>query len=303
VKSAAVEGIFVPADGDLCVFITTYFPQRGQSVDEFTEQRCHELLSAAVGERFDAEIIEIAAWQPYERVAATFMHRRTFLVGDSAHAMPPFKAGGANVAIQSADNLAWKLAEVLRGRAGTRLLATYHDERHPVGAFSCRQSLTGPALSFLDTDSYSGLEAEEEQPLFSMIAGYQYRSAAVVSDTPSTGAPPEFVSELRGQPGTRMPHVWLHDGVSTLDLVGRGFTLLTAESTGAWSVPESIVLQTISPEDRNGWLSATRLQPDGALLVRPDAFVAWRTESLPADPIAELGRVLTAVLATQSCQP
>ena len=57
--------------------------------------------------------------------------RASFLVGDSAHTMPPFKAGGANTAIQSAHNLAWKLAAVLHGTAAP-LLATYQAERHPV---------------------------------------------------------------------------------------------------------------------------------------------------------------------------
>ncbi|MGB8403624.1 MAG: FAD-dependent monooxygenase [Mycobacterium sp.] len=294
VKNAAVDGIFVPADGDLCVFVTTYFPQRGQSVDEFTEGRCRELLLAAMGEPIDIEIIEITSWQPYERVTETFRHGRTFFVGDAAHAMPPFKAGGANVAIQSADNLAWKLAAVLQGQAGPALLDTYHDERHPIGAFSCRQSLAGPPLAFLDIGSYTGLEADEEQPLFAMLAGYRYRSAAVISDDPPTGKLPELVSELRGQPGTRVPHVWLRNGVSTLDLVGPSFTLLTADTTGRWaeSTPKDVAVHVI-PSDH--WADATGLGPDGALLVRPDAFIAWRTETMPPDPAGALTRVLSHI--------
>ncbi|MUL65132.1 FAD-binding protein [Mycobacterium sp. CBMA 234] len=297
VKNPDVDGIFVPSDGDLCVFITTYFPQRGQSADQFTEQRCRELILAAVGEPIDIEIIDIAPWQPHQRVADTFTCGRTFLVGDSAHAMPPFRAGGANVAIQSADNLAWKLAAVLRGRAGPGLLASYHDERHPVGAFSSRQSMTGPVLKLLDMDAE--LEADEEEPMFALLAGYQYRSAAVISDTAPTRAPLDLVTELRGQPGTRVPHVWLQDGrVSTLDLVGTGFTLLTTEDTDAWSGAASndVAVHVISAADQKAWLTATDLQPDGALLIRPDAFIAWRAERLPADPTGELRRVLRTLI-------
>ncbi|MDR3661756.1 MAG: FAD-dependent monooxygenase [Mycobacterium sp.] len=301
VKNPDVEGIFVPADDDLCLFITTYFPQRGQSAGEFTAQRCRELILAAVGEPIDIDIVDVAPWQPHQRVADSFSCGRTFFVGDSAHAMPPFRAGGANVAIQSADNLAWKLAALLQGRAGTRLLATYHDERHPVGTFSSRQSLTGPILALLDVDAYSGLAAEEEQPMFALLAGYQYRSAAVISDTEPTGAPLKLVTELRGQPGTRVPHMWLqHGGVSTLDLIGAGFTLLTAEDTGAWlsASSESVVVQTISAADQQAWLESTGLRSDGALLVRPDAFVAWRAESLPPDPAAALSQALQSVLGS-----
>ncbi|OBJ38608.1 FAD-binding protein [Mycolicibacterium mucogenicum] len=305
VRNTAVEGIFVPADGDLCLFITTYFPQRGQSADEFTEQHCRDLILAAVGEPIDIVIIDVAPWQPHQRVAESFSCGRTFFVGDSAHAMPPFRAGGANVAIQSADNLAWKLAWVLQGRATPGLLATYHDERHPVGMFSSRQSLTGPILAALDSDEYSGLGLDEEQPMFALLAGYRYRSTAVISDTPPTGAQPELVTELRGQPGTRMPHVWLQGGrISTLDLVGTAFTLLTSNDTDSWNraAPEGIVVQMISDHDRRAWLDATGLQADGALLIRPDAFVAWRAETLPSDPAAALSGVLTEISGMRSGQ-
>jgi 2-polyprenyl-6-methoxyphenol hydroxylase-like FAD-dependent oxidoreductase len=299
VKNTDVDGIFVPADGDLCVFITTYFPDRGQTAGEFTEQRCRDLILSAVGEPIEIEIIDIAPWQPYQRVADSFVCGRAFLVGDAAHAMPPFRAGGANVAVQSADNLAWKLAAVLHGQAGPELLTTYHDERHPVGAFSSRQSLTGPVLKLLDIDAE--LDADEEEPMFALLAGHRYRSAAVISDTAPTSAPPDLVTDLRGQPGTRIPHLWLEDGrLSTLDLVGTGFTLLTAENRGTWAsaASEHIAVQTISDEDREAWLCSTGLSPSGALLVRPDSFVAWRAESLPPDPTAELSRALHTIMAS-----
>lgn len=143
VTNSDVDGIFLVVEGDLGMFITTYVPDKGESAEQFTPQRCAELLTQAVGEPIDIEVIDVASWQPYERVADEFHCGRIFLVGDAAHTMPPFKAGGANTAIQSADNLAWRLAAVLHGRAGPALLSTYHTERHPVGRFNARQSLTG----------------------------------------------------------------------------------------------------------------------------------------------------------------
>ena len=133
IKNPDVDGIFLVAKDDLGMFITTYFPGEGETAAQFTPQYCAELLTKAVGEQIDVEIIEVAAWQPYEQVADQFQCGRVFLVGDCAHTMPPFKAGGANTAIQSAHNLAWKLAAVVRGWAGAALLASYHAERHPVG--------------------------------------------------------------------------------------------------------------------------------------------------------------------------
>jgi 2-polyprenyl-6-methoxyphenol hydroxylase-like FAD-dependent oxidoreductase len=240
VKNADVDGIFVAAERDLGMFIMTYLPSRGETAQQFTPTRCRELIRKAVGEPIDIGIIDVAPWQPYERVADQFRCGRVFLLGDAAHAMPPFKAGGANAAIQSADNLAWKLAAVLAGAAGDGLLDTYHAERHPVGRFSAHQSLTGPTVGFLKLDDNApSLQASEEAPMFALLAGYQYHSAAVVTDQPFPNDPDTvaLVDELHGQPGTRMPHVWVRHGgqrFSTLDLLGPGFTLLTGDDGARW---------------------------------------------------------------------
>lgn len=69
VKNADVDGIFVAADADLGMFITTYRPARGESAALFTPQRCCELIRAAVGEPIDMQIVDVTPWQPYEQVA------------------------------------------------------------------------------------------------------------------------------------------------------------------------------------------------------------------------------------------
>ncbi|OBG19731.1 FAD-dependent monooxygenase [Mycobacterium sp. 852002-51057_SCH5723018] len=313
VKNPDVEGIFLPVRDDFGMFITTYFPRLGETADQFTAQRCRELLTKAIGEPIDMEVIDVAPWQPYERVADQFRSGRVFLVGDSAHTMPPFKAGGANTAIQSAHNLAWKLAAVLKGTAGPALLTTYHAERHPVGRFNARQSLTGPSRAFLRSDDNPPqLPAGEEAPMFSLLIGYQYRSAAVVSGDPVPADPDavSLVEELRGQPGTRVPHAWVVDGgkrVSTLDLLGSSFTLFTGDDDAAWSDAAAcaskaldipINLRRIGTElDVDGsWAAATGLAPDGALLVRPDDFVGWRADKRPRSPETDLGRTLCRIL-------
>jgi hypothetical protein len=227
--------------------------------------------------------------------------------------MPPFKAGGANTAIQSADNLAWKLAAVLNGTAEPALLSTYHAERHPVGRFNARQSLTGPSLALLRLDdNRPQLPSDEEAPMFALLIGYQYRSAAVVSEEPVPADPDtvQLVDELRGQPGTRVPHAWLVDGgkrVSTLDLLGPGFTLLTGSDGAAWSDAAASASKTIGVPitvqrigtaiDVDGaWAAASGLAPEGALLVRPDDFIAWRASALPRSPESQLTKVMSQIL-------
>lgn len=306
VKNPDVDGIFLVVKDDLGMFITTYFPGRGETAAQFTPQYCREVLTKAVGEEIEIEIIEAAAWQPYEQVADQFQCGRVFLVGDCGHTMPPFKAGGANTAIQSAHNLAWKLAAVIHGAAEPALLTTYHAERHPVGRFAARQSLTGPTVGLLKVeDEGPGLPPEEEASMFSLLVGYQYRSAAVVTDQPAPADPDAaiLVDELRGQPGTRVPHVWVqHDGrrISTLDLLGPGFTVVAGDErwraaatsvSAALGIP--VAMHCLYSDE---WAAITRLDRGGALLIRPDDFVGWRAEELPADPESELLQALSQIL-------
>ncbi len=315
VVNSNVNGIFIAADEDLGMFTTTYFPDQGDTAEQFDEQRCRELLLAVVGEPIDVDIIEVAPWQPHELVADQFRCGRVFLVGDSAHAMPPFKAGGANVAIQSADNLAWKLAAVLQGWAGDGLLDTYDTERRPVGAFSARQSLTGPTVQLLDLGRRGPhLPADEEVSMFALLAGYQYTSPAVITEgAPQASSGVQMVSALRGQPGTRVPHVWVADHgrrVSTLDLLGPGLTLLTGDDGAHW-VPAvhaarvPITVRCIGSRDPivdadHAWATITQMTSAGALLVRPDGFIAARFDTPPPDPGSALREVVAVVLALDS---
>ena len=317
VKSPDADGIFLVAKDDLGMFITTYFPDKGETAAQFTKEYCREVLTKAIGEQIEIEIIEATAWQPYEQVADQFQCGRVFLVGDSGHTMPPFKAGGANTAIQSAHNLAWKIAAVLQGTAQPELLATFHAERHPVGRFAAHQSLTGPTVALIDLDKQGpGLPLDEEASMFSLLIGYQYRSAAVVTGQPTPADPDaaSLVEALRGQPGTRVPHVWVQrDGrqMSTLDLLGHDFTLLTAEDGAPWAQAATVASAALGVPivvhqigcggdavDRDGaWAQATGLSPGGALLVRPDDFVGWRADQLSADPEHDLRHALSAILA------
>jgi putative polyketide hydroxylase len=318
IKNDAVTGVLVAAQGDLALFGCTYSPSRGEAIDMFTREWCQGLILKVIGAPIDIEIVDIAPWQPYEQVADRFRQGRVFLVGDAAHTMPPFKGGGANTAIHSAHNLAWKLAAVLKGVAGPALLDTYEAERRPVGLFAARQSATGPGASFFETsEDRPTLPAEEDLPFFYMIAGYKYRSRAVVTNEtlPSDPDVLQLVDgeQLRGEPGTRLPHAWVRrDGerVSTLDLHGGGLRLFTGAGGAPWvsaagsvsaSLTVPIDVYRIGPEaiqDLDGrWAQLTGLSPEAAILVRPDDFVGWRADTLPRSPDEELRKVVRQILS------
>ncbi|MEU3851652.1 FAD-dependent monooxygenase [Streptomyces sp. NPDC029554] len=121
----------------------------------------------------------------------------------------------------------------------------------------------------------------------------RYTSGAIVPDgTPDPGfaRDPELYHQPSSRPGARLPHAWITSGsrtLSTLDTVGRGrFTLLTGIGGQAWlraAEQQNVDIATvvIGPgqeyEDPYGDWARLREVPDaGALLVRPDGFVAFR---------------------------
>ncbi len=77
------------------------------------------------------EIIRSASYVFRGRLASSFRAGRVFLLGDAAHLTPPFIGQGLAAGLRDADNLTWKIADVLTGRSGEDLLDTYESERRP----------------------------------------------------------------------------------------------------------------------------------------------------------------------------
>ena len=127
--------------------------------------------------------------------------------------------------------------------------------------------------------------------MFNLLIGYRYRSAAVITRDAGGGG---LVEELRAQPGTRLPHVWVREGVSTLDLLGPRFTVLSGDER--WCAAAATVPLAAHRFYSDEWGAVTGLPPEGALLIRPDDFVGWRADELPADPEGELRRALSAIV-------
>ena len=121
-----------------------------------------------------------------------------------------------------------------------------------------------------------------------VIAGYRYDSPAVIDPEPM---PSLEDLTLDGSPGSRVPHLWVSPGTSTLDLVD-GFTLITGTRAGAWLTAALEV--GIRSHAVEGWADAAGIEETGAVLVRPDGFIAWRTKE--EGSAAELRKALDRVL-------
>ncbi|OBJ12537.1 hypothetical protein A9W93_05935 [Mycobacterium colombiense] len=104
------------------------------------------------------------------------------------------------------------------------------------------------------------------------------------------------VDELRAQPGTRLPHVWVREGVSTLDLLGPRFTVLSGDER--WCAAAASASLAAHRFYGDEWAAVTGLPPDGALLIRPDDFVGWRADELSGDPEGALRQALSTILGS-----
>ena len=124
-------------------------------------------IDEVVGQHVEIEVLDHSSWRPSAHLAHAFRAGNVFLIGDTAHSMPPSRGMGANLAIADAHNLAWKLAWVLDGRAGGGLLDSYEQERRPVDAFVTEQSVaaigaTDPGSTRVPFHRVAPVEADPE---------------------------------------------------------------------------------------------------------------------------------------------
>lgn len=274
----------------------------------------NRLFDAVAGAATPREIISIRRWSARDVVADQYRVGRVLLAGDAAHLNHPDGGFGLNTGLGDVADLGWKLSASLQGWGGAGLLDSYAGERRPVGVRNVRQAEENlqikrrrPPEPAIADDTAEGAaargrmrEAILRDSLRNYVTdgtalGYRYDPSPLCWDD---GSPPieDTITEYRpsSRPGSRAPHAWLADGRSTLDLFGRGFTLLrlgeqppeTSSIAAAFArrrVPLSVE-PIREPHVRS--LYERRL-----VLVRPDGHVAWRSDDPPDDPLALADRV------------
>jgi len=270
-------------------------------------------LQRLFGGDFPHEIIDVTRWERRDYVAEKYRSGRVFIAGDSAHQCSPTGGYGMHTGIEEAANLAWKLAAMIDGWGGPKLLESYETERRPVArrnvtlATESFKAITGvPAI---DTAEAARAAAGEAGPavetLRAAVAGFAgsdyHKFQYTYEDSPvciADGTPPPPQGGLSfapsARPGTRAPHAWLEGGASTLDLFGTGFTLLRlgaapADGQGLHEAAQrrGVPLTDAAIADP----AVADLYGATLVLVRPDGHVAWRGDSCPEDPMAAIDRV------------
>ncbi|MGP3535660.1 FAD-dependent monooxygenase [Microbacterium sp. RD1] len=277
-----------------------------------------EVLRAAIGRDIAHEKIQVIRWTPRRLVSDRFVDGRVALAGDAAHLWLPLGGFGMNTGIADAMGLSWRLAALLDGSGGARLLEDYETERQSVGEATSRAALRidrdmaaigrDPVLHE-PSDAGTQLRSEAGR-LIQQIDRKQWWSQGVqfgsrYPDSPGIVLDDEHRAEAIAaidhyEPSTlaggRLPHTWLPGHRSLFDELGPEWTLLeagTVDGDGVFARAAAelgvdlVTLRLSGPEDP--------VLTGHLVLVRPDMFIAWSADSAPPDasPIlaAALGRV------------
>jgi 2-polyprenyl-6-methoxyphenol hydroxylase-like FAD-dependent oxidoreductase len=268
-----------------------------------------EKLRHALGEGIPFELLAVRPWTGHCVVAERYQDGRVFLAGDAAHLNWPAGGFGMNTGVGDAVDLGWKLAAALQGWDGPKLLDSYTLERKPIAMINVNEAAEmrasfdnqTPFSPKIEEDSQEGKVLREkaraailrtrakefQHDSAGIELGYRYENSPIcVSD----GTPPPALDHglyvPSTWPGARAPLVWLKDDRSTLDLFGKGFTLLvlsstptdtTAFTTAAKKI--GLPLEVIALDEP--LVRETYERP--VVLVRPDGHVAWRGDAVPSN--------------------
>lgn len=301
-----------------------FFPE--QSKSDFTDDYCvHEIRRVVDVPHLDVRMINKSFWTMGAQIASHYRKDKVFLVGDAAHRLPPTGGFGMNTGVQDAHNLAWKLAFVIHYNISDHLLDTYYQERAPIAEQNIKWSIENAkryteiyeAIGLGDMQKLKvKLQDQHENLNYSGLdLGFIYHSAIIFSENDQTlsGTVSKYVPT--SLPGIRAPHVTLLKNgteISTLDLFEKEFVLLVGSEGQLWkdaayelanSRSFPLKIYKIAPttdadlyDPTNIWHHTNAITTKGAVLVRPDGHVAWRSQSMVDQPKNLLNKVFSAVI-------
>ena len=271
------------------------------------------LIQESVGENIGIEFLDHRPWTAgHALVADRFVSGRMALAGDAVHVFTPTGGFGMNTGVDDAVNLAWKIAAMVSGWGGPKLLSSYEVERRPIafrntgmakelsrgaGKISVGDDLQLDTPAGDMSRSALGKRLEMSREEFASIGiqlGARYDDSPIVA---SDGTPPPAdnpsIYQPSGCPGGRAPHLFLRDRSSLFDHFGAGFCLLHLQGDHNTDRMEEaararrIPLKILKVDLREG----RELYECDLALIRPDQHVAWRGSTLPEDCDRLLARV------------
>lgn len=300
-------GNLVAIDGREKWLIHNYLLPGEPDFESVDRDHCIRAL-LGVGPEFQYELLAKEDWVGRRLVADRFRNRRVFICGDSAHLWVPYAGYGMNAGIADAMNLSWLLAAHLNGWAPEAIVNAYERERKPTteqvslfvakhaeGAIHERTTL--PAE--IEDDTAAGRSARErvgraaydlnvqQFACAGLNYGYYYDSSPLIAyDAEDPPGYTMFNYTPSTVPGCRTPHLWLADGRSLYDALGREYTLLRFDPRVDISSLHKAAVDRRMPLTVLDVVARDTRAPyrHKLLLSRPDQHVAWRGDEIPADP-------------------
>ncbi len=277
---------FGRVDHGVSWFFHTPVPM-GTTKDDFDFRA---LVYRAVGREFALEFQHVGLWDLRVAMADDYRAGRVFVAGDAAHSHPPYGGYGINTGFEDIRNLGWKLAAAVEGWAGPGLLDSYDAERRPVFASTARDFIE----RFIEEDDAFLQRYDPARDREAFEAAWHSRNLdadEVNAFEPNYEGSPIVMSLGGGQPSARgchsfrartghvLPPPGKGAGDDVLASLGGGFTLLAGGSAPAEAFQEAAralgVPLTVAAM-RSDWREA---YGTGAVLLRPDRFVAWAGEA------------------------
>jgi len=295
---------FVAVNGS-DLWLMHHFLQPGEDPAEYDDQKFKEIIRHAVQVDVDVEVISVSPWVMSPKVAEKWRSGRIFLTGDASARLSPAGGLGMNTGLQSVQNLAWKLASVVHGLAGEKILDTYQQERMSVIGFTFEHSEGNADEVFnIIANALSGnWESAKEKIAHSrrkgsglgLDLGLTYPAGVLVED----GTEPPQVTDRANdyvpvaRPGHRAPYLKVEacPGCdSTLDWFGKGFVLVAGNQGEGWKDASATLAAFMSEglplhayqlgvdfnTDSATFQKIYGIGETGAVLVRPDGYVAAR---------------------------
>lgn len=261
-----------------------------------TNEQARAHIAQATGIDMPYEILSSDQWVASRLIASKYREGRVFLAGDACHLHPPYGGYGMNMGIGDGADLGWKLAAVLQGWGGARLLASYEEERKPVHEwimdeaeanhavlgkqlFQAGIEDAGEAGEAVRREVRENILATKKREFHTIgaVLGYCYQRSSVIANEDEEVTVDAGRYEPTSRPGCLAPHMWLSDGSSLYDSFGPGFTLLVRRPQPAdEAVQESQALCVPLKVAKLPEEASRVLYPFELTLVRPDQHVCWR---------------------------
>ncbi|WP_316160633.1 FAD-dependent oxidoreductase [Bradyrhizobium sp. SZCCHNRI20481] len=273
--------------------------------EEKKPERVIPRIRAMLGETTEFELEWVSIYQFACRRIDNFRHGRVLFAGDAAHQVSPFGARGANTGVQDIDNLAWKLALVLRGEAPESLIDSYHEER----AFAADDNILNStrATDFITPKTQASRLYRDA--VLDLAQNHSFARPLVNSGRLSTPTP--YVASLLNTPdggsvpGAMTPGTNAADAPVTivgqpgwlLNCLGSGFTVVTfdnavtAEQLSIDGITARVIVVGRDIADAKGLLAARYgASPGTTYLFRPDQYVTARWPQFDENAITEAVR-------------